>query len=332
MNLVHSQSRGSRYLKAVVVLAYQDAAFQKWAAGVMEELGYETYSFDDPAEVIKFVQFDFELSPIILIAEFRLQSKTLGYNNGLELIGHWKALKRISPIVSYLVCDRYDDNVMAQGVEVGAQACFSKEMLSFGNADYFRKSIFASRELLRLQHAEVLDSLTSDPSRDIYVYNEAGAFLFFERIWRLAKQSKGNRQPFTPGMISLDLIGFGGANIETHEDGNRLLRDFTYVGVTNLRPNDRFARLHGDECCILLPDTNTQEAGIVARRLNSTVRSTQFYLTSGTPFVVAYRYGVAVASRMDLDRSAKEMWQKLKMESNTDEREKKALQDGKPSS
>jgi len=61
-----------------------------------------------------------------------------------------------------------------------------------------------------------------------------------------------------------------------HSHGDELLKGVTHLFLKSLRANDEVYRYGGEEFVILLPETNRQQAGIVARKLQR--------LVAGTPF------------------------------------------------
>lgn len=332
MGLVPFQSRGPHYPNTVVVLVALHEAFRAAVTLLIKGMGYEIRVVDSPISAIRTVQYDLELNPVILITEHNIDTELRVYN-GISLIQHLKG-RKIFPIVAYFVHDRYDDVIFGQAKEAGADICFSRESLAGGPehnlGDYFKKSILAAKELLRLQHAESLDGLTSDLEQDVYVYNQTGAIARFEHTWREARDANKVRNTgIFPFIISIDLVKFSRANEETHEDGNRLVKRVTWQLCHGIKQGDYIARLGGDEFAIVLHKTKAWHARRVPKRLNETLSKTEFRLSSGKLIPIRFRYGVATASINDLDLSAEALFFKLWKEANSIERKKRMQQLGR---
>jgi diguanylate cyclase (GGDEF)-like protein len=56
-----------------------------------------------------------------------------------------------------------------------------------------------------------------------------------------------------------------------HQKGDELLRELSVLVKSNLRAGDVFCRYGGDEFCIILPDTDKEQAGGIAQRLRNAV-------------------------------------------------------------
>jgi diguanylate cyclase (GGDEF)-like protein len=312
-------ARIPRYPHTVVVLVTKDQKWEERVTLVVRELGYEIRVVDDSFAAISIVQFELALKPVILITEFEVHEDY----NGVELIKHLKG-RKVVPIALYMVHDKFDDKIFGLALEAGAEKCFTKYFpgsLDYNLGDFFRQGILGAKEILRLHHAESLDKLTSNPANGIYVYNQTGGEAHFEHTWREAK-----RTGLLPSMVSFDLVGFGGANEECHEDGDRLIGEVTSVIVTNTKSTDYLIRGHGkgDELALVLPETSPRHASIAVRRLNGKLAETTFNLSSGKPFTVAFRYGIVSADKSDLDLPARVVFAKMSKAANLLERQQKA--------
>lgn len=95
------------------------------------------------------------------------------------------------------------------------------------------------------------------------LFNRRWLNLMLERIWA---ESLRNGRPMAFMMIDLD--GFKAVNDQLgHQYGDDILRLSAKVIEANCRQVDHVARYGGDEFCILMPETEADEAATVARRV-----------------------------------------------------------------
>jgi diguanylate cyclase (GGDEF)-like protein len=95
------------------------------------------------------------------------------------------------------------------------------------------------------------------------LFNRRWLNLMLERVWA---ESLRNGRPMAFMMIDLD--GFKAINDQLgHQYGDDILRLSGKVIEANSRQVDHAARYGGDEFCILMPETEAEEATVVARRV-----------------------------------------------------------------
>ena len=94
-------------------------------------------------------------------------------------------------------------------------------------------------------------------------------------------------------LIVLDIDHFKQVNDEHgHQAGDEVLRELASRMMQDIRPTDMFARIGGEEFCVLLRSTNLQGAGVVAERLRARVAAEPFQLPSGRSRGVTTSMGV----------------------------------------
>jgi diguanylate cyclase (GGDEF)-like protein len=76
-------------------------------------------------------------------------------------------------------------------------------------------------------------------------------------------------------LIDIDNFKFINDNYG-HLSGDEVLQRLTNIAISSIRTEDYLARYGGDEFCILLPSTSTQEALVVADRLRDAYASATF--------------------------------------------------------
>ena len=99
---------------------------------------------------------------------------------------------------------------------------------------------------------------------------------FHENIEVLYEESKQLNQPLSLLMIDLDYFKMYN-DLYGHSKGDELLKDITGILRENLRINDILCRYGGDEFCVILPDTNREEACNIANKVREAVNSYDCY-------------------------------------------------------
>jgi diguanylate cyclase (GGDEF)-like protein/putative nucleotidyltransferase with HDIG domain len=99
---------------------------------------------------------------------------------------------------------------------------------------------------------------------------------FYENIEALCEDSKKNNT--TISLLMIDLDYFKKYNdMYGHSKGDELLKEIANILRSNIRVKDILCRYGGDEFCIILPDTNKEEACLVANRVREAVHSYDCY-------------------------------------------------------
>ncbi|MRH41159.1 EAL domain-containing protein [Aquibacillus halophilus] len=104
------------------------------------------------------------------------------------------------------------------------------------------------------------DPLTNLPNRN----------LFEDRLEQVFEFSKGNDYPYAVLFLDLDRFKFINDSLG-HHIGDDFLKSVAKRLKENLRKTDTIGRFAGDEFAILLPNTNEEEAIMLAERLNEAI-------------------------------------------------------------
>jgi diguanylate cyclase (GGDEF)-like protein len=127
---------------------------------------------------------------------------------------------------------------------------------------YLFGGLVKDRIAARYQHASLTDPLTG-------VANRRG---FFQMAERLLVRTRFADQP--AALMMFDLDHFKAINDEFgHGAGDEVLITVCRLATAQLRPNDLFGRIGGEEFVALLPDTTHQDAVRLAERLRAAVES-----------------------------------------------------------
>lgn len=112
---------------------------------------------------------------------------------------------------------------------------------------------------------------------------------FFQEGENRLKQAK----KLSFSVIMLDIDHFKRLNDQFgHHAGDRVLQQFVELVRYNLRSNDLFARIGGEEFVILLWDIDPGEAQYIAERIRDLVEKTPIYQPVGKPIHITVSLGI----------------------------------------
>ena len=130
------------------------------------------------------------------------------------------------------------------------------------SARYNRDELAPSHRLLQKGPTALFSTLAT---KGIELANHRG---FFEAGKRLLKRARFARQPMA--LIMFDLDRFKSINDRYgHHTGDEVLTAFCRLASSQLRPNDLFGRIGGEEFASLLPDTGHHDAVWRSERVRS---------------------------------------------------------------
>lgn len=133
-------------------------------------------------------------------------------------------------------------------------------------------------------HRSLQERATRDPKTGLLVFN-AWQRLAVEEIRRMSAARR------SWAVIFADIDNFRFYNQRHgHLGGDHALEHVAQIITSNVRPKDLTARFGGEEFCVLLPDTLTVDAELVAQRLRSAVSEESATL----PESITVSIGVAV--------------------------------------
>ena len=134
-------------------------------------------------------------------------------------------------------------------------------------AEYTRYRIYSTLEhtLSRLEQEALTDPLTGlGNRRDFQKYF----------TWVKAKSAR-DHQPFSLAMLDID--HFKRVNdVYGHNVGDAVLVHFAEILKFHVRETDRLFRWGGEEFIILLPDTNAEDARVIAERVRSSIENSPY--------------------------------------------------------
>jgi diguanylate cyclase (GGDEF)-like protein len=211
-----------------------------------------------------------------------------------------KLSQNIMLAFAYSVGTLYVDHVFKIGVDpltlsAATAAQFVVHALGLGSTlqiqSYRRKSFKAymdekdAKEMVA--YMVNIDTLTKSLTRRHFFNMAQSEFQRFTRY----------RRPLSALVLDIDLF----KNVNDtygHHAGDIVLRSFSLVAIEQKRVQDTFGRLGGEEFGLLLPETNLEQARVVAERIQKTWEKSPVNM-DGVPIRSTVSIGVAEADKED---------------------------------
>ena len=119
-----------------------------------------------------------------------------------------------------------------------------------------------------------------------------------------AETGRSHRFGSDVGLVMMDLDGFKPINdVHGHQQGDRVLREVAALLKGMTRDVDELARYGGDEIAIILPETDTAGAELLAERIRAAIELLEIERTSGgAPLKLTASFGAASLPETARDR------------------------------
>jgi diguanylate cyclase (GGDEF)-like protein len=148
----------------------------------------------------------------------------------------------------------------------------------------------------RLLHAAIHDPLTD-------ILNRRGFFYRAEQEWQ-----RSIRYDSRLSLLVMDLDFFKRVNdSHGHQAGDVVLLGFVRAINACIRPMDLFARIGGEEFCVLLPETDEAHALLLAERLRTRIEALKIDVNG---HVIGITVSIGLCSRCDTHQSMGDLHQK----------------------
>jgi diguanylate cyclase (GGDEF)-like protein len=182
---------------------------------------------------------------------------------------------------------------------IGVLSAQSYQPYAYTESDLEMLELLGANAAIALENArlfsEVQELAITDPGTGLYNRRK-----FLE----LADQefNRSTRYARSLSAIMIDIDHFKIVNDTFgHSIGDQVLIQLAQVCSTGVRQVDILARYGGEEFMVLLPETNAQEAAVIAERLRFSTEATSFTTTAG-PLHITISLGVA-----ELDKSCESL-------------------------
>ena len=222
------------------VMIYVNAAFVQLVEASEEQIiGQQSEKFTNPQTALKSKNTDAELNPDNPKNDFVLTYLT---KDKSELI--LQAKKRLIAVPEFGECILCVINDISQFVQ-------------------YEKELEEKHRELRRQQGKLKELASPDPLTGIFnrraFYDQAKEIIDYAKVGDL-----------DVGLMMFDLDKFKDLNdTYGHAVGDEVLLNFTKIVSDCCRTSDIFARLGGEEFCLLLPDTPEEAVRVIAERVRA---------------------------------------------------------------
>lgn len=165
---------------------------------------------------------------------------------------------------------------------LGVFYVYSKQVEAYGREEVAVLSILSNQAAIAIQNARILELSQEEALTDglTNLYNQRH---FYTRLTEEIERASRTQKPLS--MIFCDLDQFKAFNdTNGHALGDKALRETASIITESKRAIDVAARYGGEEFAIILPDTDSSGAQIIAHRIRRRVSDLTFE-SKGTGFV-----------------------------------------------
>lgn len=199
-------------------------------------------------------------------------SLTLLDEDGLRLCSQLRSNERTRQVPILLMADDGDLNRIAKGLELGANDYLMKpldrnELLARVRTQVRRRRY---QDRLRANYEQSLSMALTDSLTGVFNRRYVSAHLP-----RLLERAVDSNKPVS--VLMFDIDHFKVVNdTYGHDVGDEVLKEVANRASRNLRTFDLVARMGGEEFLVILPDTDSEAAALVAERLRERIGDQPF--------------------------------------------------------
>ncbi len=171
--------------------------------------------------------------------------------------------------------------MIARGKIIGVLNAESTKMAAFTERDEKLFTILAASAGMAIEnarlHKRISDLTMTDDLTGIYNYR-----YFVQRLEE--EKRRAARYDLPLSLIMMDLDWFKKTNdTYGHEVGNIVLKEIVQVVKSCIRDTDTFCRYGGEEFIVILPQTGSAEASVLAERIRAEVEKHDFGIATEIP-------------------------------------------------
>lgn len=269
-------------LNAAILLVEDDPAMVELIRG---QLAYQSG--------LRVVSGDVEAKQAVRDSDWDLVivSLTLPGQNGLRLCAHLRSSERLRQVPVLVLSKVGDDRSLLRALDLGVNDYVAKppdraELQARVNTQLRRKSF---QDRLRETMQMSVEMAVIDPLTGLYNRRYLDSHL-------AGRNGHDGESPRPTAVMILDLDHFKSINDRFgHAAGDAVLKQFAHRIRLNIRGIDLAARVGGEEFVIVLPETSSAEAQMIAQRLVRVIGHEAFVIGDGRELNVTVSIGVTEA-------------------------------------
>lgn len=178
--------------------------------------------------------------------------------------------------------------LIAKGEAIGviniANKCNNK---IFNQQDLEFMEALANQAAIAIDNAKLYELATKDGLTKLYIYRH-----FYTLLENEMRRSLRYNHPLSLLMLDIDFFKSINDNYG-HLVGDQILREIANVISQTIRKIDIPARYGGEEFAIILPETYSKEANIIAERLRSNIKNIKLELDNGEFVTTSVSIGIS---------------------------------------
>ncbi len=257
-------------MKRKILVVDDDPVLRHWLVKTLESFGHSIVQGEDGQQALALVRDE---SPDLVLIDVEMPGM-----GGREVCRILKANKNFGFVPVILMTAREDVQGKIEGLGIGADDYLVKPLnplelearvKSMLRLKILQDELMQANNRLKSMNEHLQDLSTTDALMGIN-----NRMFFNKRIDYEFQRAQRYRKDLT--LLVLDLDHFKSVNdTYGHPFGDRVLKGIADVLLTCVRQVDIVARYGGEELVVALPETNLEQAMIVAERIRSSVEETE---------------------------------------------------------